>query len=141
MDQLYPPKFSWNLSWKFAWKKWFHENSHLLYCTIFPIFSPLWLGDWEYNVICGLRRRLHKGFLNFQYLVIVRRQLKWFFIAFRVFFNFFKLWSDGGQNQVVSFFFSPKANMKFQLAHGRLIRAKYKNWKGFLKRKKKEQFF
>ena len=27
--------------------------------------------------------------------------------------------------------------MKFQLAHGRLIRAKYKNWKGFLKRKKK----
>ena len=48
-----------------------------------------------------------------------------------------------GKIRLSVFFFSPKANMKFQLAHGRLIRAKYKNWKGFLKRKKnkKEQFF
>jgi len=40
----------------------------------------------------------------------------------------------------LSVFFSPKANMKFQLARCVAgLRAKYKNWKGFLKRKKNKK--
>ena len=51
-----------------------------------------------------------------------------------------------GKIRLSVFFFSPKANMKFQLARCVAgLRAKYKNWKGFLKRKKKQkkgkQFF
>ena len=43
-----------------------------------------------------------------------------------------------GKIRLSVFFFSPKANMKFQLArYVAGLRAKYKNWKGFLKRKKK----